>query len=143
MMRVPALIVCLILSAGWPARSGPNARATQAGAVETDAPIPFESIAQPKPGTWPTYHGNVSGNRYSPLDQINGSNVHQLAPRWIFTIHGTPRDLQMTPVVAGGVMYVTSVNEAYALDARSGREMWHYRRPRTTGLAGDADPTIL
>ncbi len=35
-------------------------------------------------------------------------------------------------------MYVTSVNEAYALDARSGREIWHYSRPRSEGLAGDA-----
>ena len=35
-------------------------------------------------------------------------------------------------------MYVTSVNEAFALDARSGREIWHYSRPRSEGLAGDA-----
>jgi glucose dehydrogenase len=41
----------------------------------------------------------------------------------MFTIPGTPRDLQVTPVVAGGVMYVTTVNEAFALDARSGREI--------------------
>src|SRR5207248_1835889 len=41
-------------------------------------------------------------------------------------------------VVAAGVMYVTSVNEAFALDAQSGREIWHYSRPRTPGLAGDA-----
>jgi len=40
--------------------------------------------------------------------------------------------------VADGVMYVTSVNEAYALDARVGREIWHWSRPRTPGLAGDA-----
>jgi len=56
----------------------------------------------------------------------------------MFTIRGTPRDLEGTPVVAGGVMYVTSVNETFALDARSGREIWHYSRPRTQGLAGDA-----
>jgi glucose dehydrogenase len=41
----------------------------------------------------------------------------------MFTIQGAPRALQMTPVVVDGVMYVTSVNEAYALDARSGREL--------------------
>ena len=46
--------------------------------------------------------------------------------------------LEVTPVVADGVMYVTSVNEAFALDARSGREIWHYSRPRSQGLAGDA-----
>src|SRR5438094_7367837 len=44
----------------------------------------------------------------------------------------------MTPVVVDGVMYVTSANEAFALDAQSGRQIWHYSRPRTQGLAGDA-----
>src|SRR4030095_11131164 len=43
-----------------------------------------------------------------------------------------------TRIVVGGVMYVTSVNEAFALDARSGKVIWHYSRPRTQGLAGDA-----
>jgi alcohol dehydrogenase (cytochrome c) len=140
MIRVRALTVCLILCAGWLAAAARarTAGTTQAGIVERGASLPFEDVARPKPGTWPTYHGHLSGNRFSPLDQINSSNVHRLAPTWMFTIHGAPRDLQMTPVVAGGVMYVTSVNEAFALDASSGREIWHYRRPRTPGLAGDA-----
>jgi alcohol dehydrogenase (cytochrome c) len=56
----------------------------------------------------------------------------------MFTIPGAPRPLQVTPVVINGVMYVTTVNEAYALDARSGREIWHYSRPRSKGMAGDA-----
>jgi alcohol dehydrogenase (cytochrome c) len=98
----------------------------------------FAEIAQPKPGSWPTYNGHLSGNRFSPLDQINATNIQRLVPAWMFRIHGSPRELQVTPVVAGGVMYVTSVNEAFALDARTGREMWHYSRPRTPGLAGDA-----
>ena len=100
--------------------------------------VSFAEIAQPKPGSWPTYHGHLSGNRFSPLDQINASNVSRLAPKWMFGIHNSPRELQVTPVVAGGVMYVTSVNEVFALDAGSGREIWHYSRPRTPGLAGDA-----
>ncbi len=56
----------------------------------------------------------------------------------MFPIPGAPRALEDTPVVVDGVMYVTAVNEAYALDARSGREIWHYSRPRSQGLAGDA-----
>src|SRR5262245_41745279 len=87
---------------------------------------------------WPTYNGHVSGNRFSPLDQINTATVGRLAPKWIFTVQNTPRALQVTPLVVGSVMYVTSVNEAFALDARSGRELWHYTRPRTPSLAGDA-----
>ena len=102
------------------------------------AGVPFSNVAHPQPGSWPSYDGNLSGNRFSPLDQINAGNVEHLAPAWMFTLAGAPRALEVTPVVADGVMYVTSVNEAYALDARSGREIWHYSRPRSQGLAGDA-----
>jgi PQQ-dependent dehydrogenase (methanol/ethanol family) len=115
----------------------PNAKATLSTG-EMGPGIPFADVAHPKPGTWPTYDGNQSGNRFSPLKQIDTGNVEHLAPKWMFTIPGAPRALQVTPVVVDGVMYVTSVNEAYALDARSGREIWHYSRPRSQGLAGDA-----
>ncbi len=114
-----------------------NAKATL-GNGELGPGVPFTDIAYPKPGSWPTYDGNQNGNRFSPLSEIKTSNVEHLAPRWMFTLPGTPRSLEMTPVVVEGVMYVTSVNEAYALDARSGREIWHYSRPRSQGLAGDA-----
>ena len=86
---------------------------------------------------WPTYNGDVRGNRYSLLDQIDATTVSRLAPRWVFTLPGTAR-LQVTPVVVDGIMYVTSGNECYALDAGSGRQLWHYQRPRTDGVAGDA-----
>jgi alcohol dehydrogenase (cytochrome c) len=100
--------------------------------------VRFEDLARPKPGTWPTYDGTLTGNRFSPLTQINTNNVQRLAPKWMFAIQGAPRALEGTPVVVDGVMYVTSVNEAYALDAKTGRETWHFSRPRTQGLAGDA-----
>ena len=86
---------------------------------------------------WPTYHGTLAGNRFSALDQVTAANVHRLAPRWIFSMSGAER-LQTTPVVVGGVMYVTNVNEVVALDAGSGRRIWRFQTPRTRGLAGDA-----
>ena len=86
---------------------------------------------------WPGYHGAPTGNRFSRLGQIGRDNVARLAPAWMFAVSGAER-LQVTPVVVGGVMYVTNVNECYALDAGSGRRIWHFRRPRTKGLAGDA-----
>ena len=86
---------------------------------------------------WPSYNGQTSGSRYSPLAQITKSNVARLAPKWIFSLPNTP-PLQVTPVVVDGVMYVTSANQCYALDAGSGREIWHYQRPRTKGLIGNA-----
>jgi alcohol dehydrogenase (cytochrome c) len=99
--------------------------------------VDFAGIVNPAAGDWPTYHGRLSGNRHSPLGQIHAGNVAGLAPKWIFPITGTQR-LQVTPVVVDGVMYVTAPNEAYALDARDGRSLWRYSRPRTKGLAGDA-----
>ena len=86
---------------------------------------------------WPTYHGDRGGNRYSTADQINRGTVARLAPAWVFPLPGAS-SLQVTPIVVDGVMYVTAANECYALDAGSGRRIWHYHRPRTKGLAGDA-----
>lgn len=99
--------------------------------------VPFARVAKPAPGDWPSYNGAMDGNRFSALDQINSGNIGQLAPKWMFPLAGAPRSLQVTPLVVDGIMYVTSVNEAYALDARTGREIWHYGRPRTKGLVGD------
>jgi alcohol dehydrogenase (cytochrome c) len=86
---------------------------------------------------WPSYNGHTSGSRYSPIAQITTTNVSRVVPKWIFSLPNTSR-LQVTPVVVDGVMYVTSANECYALDAGAGREIWHYQRPRTKGLVGNA-----
>ncbi len=86
---------------------------------------------------WTSYNGDVGGNRYTTLRQIDKSNVRRVVPKWIFRIAGASR-LQGTPVVADGVMYVTNANECFAIDAGNGRQIWRYQRPRSTGLAGDA-----
>jgi len=86
---------------------------------------------------WPTYNGDPGGNRYTTLYQITPANVARLAPRWIFPVPNAAR-LEVTPVVVDGIMYVTSANECYALDAGTGRSLWHYRRPGTGGMAGEA-----
>lgn len=86
---------------------------------------------------WPTYHGSYTGNRHSELDQINLRNVSDLAPQWFFPIPDQSM-IEGTPVVIDGIMYVTGVNQVFALDAETGREIWQYSRPRTTGLVGDA-----
>jgi PQQ-dependent dehydrogenase (methanol/ethanol family) len=96
---------------------------------------------QPPPlqaGDWPTYYGNLSGNRYSALDHIDTRNVGKLQLQWIYPIQYQP--LETTPLVVDGVMYVTGPNQVFALDGRSGREIWRYTRPRTPAgsIAGDA-----
>jgi alcohol dehydrogenase (cytochrome c) len=95
-----------------------------------------ERVLEPK-RDWLSYHGNFNGNRHSPLDEINAANVARLAPRWFFPISDV-RFVEGTPAVADGILYLTSVNQVYALDAASGREIWRYSRPRSEGVMGDA-----
>ncbi len=115
--------------------------AQPAGAPVEQAPlagaVQWSEVLNPRPGEWPTYHGNIGGNRHSALTGITPANVARLAPRWIFPIPGA-RNLEVTPVVAGGVMYVTTVNSVYALDARTGSRIWEFTRPRSKNLVGDA-----
>ena len=87
---------------------------------------------------WPTYNGDSRANRYSSLTQVTPNNVSKVAPKWIFTLDGATARGQTTPVVVQGIMYVTSGNECWALDAGAGREIWHFQRPRTKGLVGNA-----
>ena len=86
---------------------------------------------------WATYDGSLTGNRYTTLTQINKGTVARLAPKWIYTLQNTTR-LEGTPVVVDGIMYVTTINECYALDAGNGREIWRFQRPKTKGLIGNA-----
>ena len=93
--------------------------------------------AQPVGENWTSYHGDYTGRRYSSLQQINTANVAQLNAAWVFH-PGNSQNLEVTPVVVRGLMYVTSSNDVFALDARTGRELWHYRRPVSSGLLDDA-----
>ena len=86
---------------------------------------------------WPGYNGEPGGNRYTTLAQITKANVARLGPKWVFTLPNAAR-LQVTPVVVGGIMYVSVANECYALDAGTGRQIWHYKRPPTPGMPSAA-----
>lgn len=86
---------------------------------------------------WTSYNGDYSGRRYSSLRQINAGNVSRLSAAWVFH-PGNSQNLEVTPVVVHGVMYITSANHVFALDARTGRALWHYQRPDSSGLLDDA-----
>jgi len=100
--------------------------------------VPWSRVLEPKKGEWPSYNGLMNGNRHSSLTEISPENISSLRPAWSFPITEAGRDLEMTPVVVDGVMYVTTANKVHALDASSGREIWTYQRPRTPGVMGDA-----
>ncbi len=104
-------------------------------AGQLGTPLASESRRPFGRGDWPTYHGEASGNRHSSLDQITAANVKDLTLRWVFPVNHFV--LQVTPVVVDGVMYVTGPNQVFALDAKHGRTIWHYQRPRGTGVRGD------
>jgi PQQ-dependent dehydrogenase (methanol/ethanol family) len=108
------------------------------GEHQTVARDAIAAILDPAPGNWPTYAGGINGNRYSALTQINKETVGRLRLGWSYSVPYF--GLETTPVVMDGVMYVTGPNQVYALDGRSGREIWRYVRPRTPGgtIAGDA-----
>jgi alcohol dehydrogenase (cytochrome c) len=88
------------------------------------------------PTRWPTFSGDYTGQRHSPLTQITPRNVSRLVPQWTFQTgsFARGRGFETTPLAVDGVLYVTgSNNYAWALDARTGRPFWEYRR----NLPGD------
>jgi alcohol dehydrogenase (cytochrome c) len=94
-------------------------------------------LTKPVGENWPSYNGDYTGRRFSSLSEINSTNVIQLRAAWVFH-PGNSQRLEATPVVIRGVMYVTSANDVFALDARTGRALWHYSRPISSGLLDDS-----
>ena len=83
-----------------------------------------------EPQNWLTYSGDYKAWRYSTLDQINKSNVKKLRPVWIHQNGKLEGGYSPTPLIADGVMYLTSPwNRVFALDAATGKEIWHYYYP--------------
>ena len=106
--------------------------------IPPPAAAPQRTVAwgPPQPGDWRTYNGNESGNRYSALTQITRANVASLKLKWVFPMPYF--GLEVTPLAADGVLYVTGPNQVVALDATTGRALWTYSRPPTPGLVGDS-----
>jgi alcohol dehydrogenase (cytochrome c) len=80
-----------------------------------------------EPQNWMTYSGNYAGHRHSLLEQITPANVGGLKVKWMYQYPN--RRTAVSPIVVDGVMYVTGVHMAAALDARTGRELWKWERP--------------
>ena len=80
---------------------------------------------------WTSQNLNIKNSRYAELDQINKSNVTNLAESWTYSPGPQDSILQVTPLVANGVMYLHSANTMFALNAASGEELW--RRPLDRG----------
>jgi alcohol dehydrogenase (cytochrome c) len=105
-------------------------------------------ILHPSPDSWPTYSGDYSGKRYSALDQIDQSNVQNLTLAWTARVTAGPNDrghpvhvggpgdgeafanaqanIRASVLLVDGVLYLSSPDNAWAVDARSGEVLWHY-----------------
>jgi len=99
--------------------------------------LPAQLLSRPSATNWLSYNGDYTGRRYSALREVHAGNVAQLRAQWVFHASSSS-NLEVTPVVVDGIMFVTAANDAFALDAQTGRTLWHYSRPVTEGLIDDA-----
>jgi alcohol dehydrogenase (cytochrome c) len=101
------------------------------------AQVPYERIrkAASEPQSWLTYSGAYHSQRYSTLDQINRSNVANLRVAWIYQVRAHHK-LEASPLIFDGVMYISEPpSDVTALDLRTGRPIWSYRRSIPAGVA--------
>lgn len=90
---------------------------------------------------WPTYGLDYAETRFSRLNRINDANAQGLGPVWTYNLEST-RGVEATPLVVGGVMYVTaSWSVVHAIDARTGERIWTYdpQVSRELGYKGCCD----
>ena len=125
--------------AGAPAPASPGgAQAPNAAAAPPPRQVSSQEILaglKDDGGSWLTFGGNYANHRYSPLTQLTPTNVGRLVPQWTFQTN-TLGNFETTPILRDNVLYVTGPqNVAWAIDARSGRQIWRYRRELpATGL---------
>jgi alcohol dehydrogenase (cytochrome c) len=102
--------------------------AAAAGPIENYSPVTTDRLKNPEPGNWMLYRRTYDGQGYSPLDQINTSNVKDLTPVWTFST-GVSEGHEAPPIINNGVMFVaTPMGQVIALNARTGDEYWRYKR---------------
>ena len=112
-------------------------------------PVTTERLKKPEDGNWLMFRRTYDGWGYSPLNQITRANVNRLQPVWSFAT-GQVEGHQAPPIVNNGVMFVaTPGNQVIAMEAKSGKMLWRYKRPfpedmtplhptsRGVGLYGD------
>jgi alcohol dehydrogenase (cytochrome c) len=109
--------VALAFAAGLPAQ-----------AQNVDAKL----LLHPTVDSWPGYHGDYSGRRHSDLKQITPANVNTLGLAWAFQTD-QPASIKATPILVDGILYFTVPDQLWAVDARSGHQIWHYQYPPNKG----------
>ena len=93
------------------------------------ATLSAQTAKRPAGADWPTYNRDFASTRYSPLTQINSSNVAKLSVAWSYKMRAEPGTpvagtmSQVTPIVVNGTIYLPAGNKIIALDPDTGREI--------------------
>jgi glucose dehydrogenase len=138
------IVLSAVLAQVGPAQQGKGKQGTKAAAKQPSIP----------PGDWPLYSRDLASDRFSPLTQINTTNVAQLTQAWSYRPPTPPSPPdngkgggkgkgkggggggiggEVTPIVVNGVMYVPAGTRVIALEADSGKEIWSYTSPGAVG----------
>jgi alcohol dehydrogenase (cytochrome c) len=91
------------------------------------------TLLKPPSDSWPTYHGDYSGQRHSRLKQITPANVGQMTLAWAFQT-GQSAQIKSVPILVNGLLYISAPDNVWAVDARTGRQVWQYKYPENTGF---------
>src|SRR5215470_17870385 len=101
--------------------------------LENYKPLTADRLKKPEDGEWLMVRRTYDGWGYSPLEQITTKNVDKLAPVWEFST-GVVSGHEAPPLVNNGVMFVsTPSNQVIAIEAKTGRILWRFRRPAQEG----------
>src|ERR1700740_1320729 len=90
------------------------------------------TLLHPSADSWPGYHGDYTGERHSRLTQITPSNVPSLALAWAVQTNQTA-PIKSSPLLVDGILYFTVPDNVWAVDARSGHQVWHFSHPTVGG----------
>ena len=86
---------------------------------------------------WPHHDHDLGGRRFSPLTQITAANVATLQPAWVFDT-GAGGNLQVTPLVVGGLMYISTGSTLFALEPETAKVVWQFEAPAVVSRRGVA-----
>jgi alcohol dehydrogenase (cytochrome c) len=100
--------------------------------LDNIAPVTDGILRHPPDGDWLTWRRTYNSLGYSPLRQIDRTNVHSLREAWAWVLQVGPNEI--TPLVHDGIIFIKSANTIQALDGRMGDLLWQYARPLPASL---------
>ena len=111
-------------------------------ALPVNAEVTYQDLLKPAGANWLTYSGDFTSRRFSLLNQIHTGNVDSLVSKWVYSVKDA-QYIETTPLVVNGVMYITNSNEVFALDAQTGRTLWHFKYTKSKAEGANRGVAVL